>query len=347
MLEVIHPLAGRPWAIRADIAAQVHGVIARDGFAGLRHFAGLKAAVHAYDEERREMLAARGVRGGGGGGVALIQIIGTMTQRGDVIGSAETRSTAAAAQEVLAAAEDPKVDAGIIEVDSPGGEVYGVPELWQAIRRASAVKPFVTVANSVAASAALYAASAGTEFWITPSGEAGSLGVYALHVDVSKALYDMGEKPEFIVADDSPFKVEGNPYEPLTEDARAQLKKSVNRYMGMFVRDVARGRGVSVDYVRQSFGQGRMMGPQEAVAVRMADKVGTLEQAIARAAQLGAERRQERAGTRAAIAVPELAMEGEEPMPEPTPIESPIPESSAKPSLTADQEAAIARRRVL
>lgn len=342
MLELIHSLAGRPWAIRADIAAQVHGVITREGMAGLRHLAGFKAAVHAYDEEHRAVQAARGVRAQGGGAVALIPIIGTMTQRGDVIGSAETRSTAAAAQEVLAAAEDPKVDAGVIEIDSPGGEVYGVPELWQAIRRAAAVKPFLAVANSVAASAALYAASAGTEFWITPSGEAGSLGVYALHVDVSKALDDMGEKPEFIVADDSPFKVEGNPYEPLSDDARAQLKKSVNRYMGMFVRDVARGRGVGVDYVRQSFGQGRMLGPQEAVGVKMADRVGTLEQAVLRAAQLGQERRQERGASRAAIVVPEL--EDDAPAPAAEDVAAPPADS---PSMTPEQEAAIARRRAL
>jgi signal peptide peptidase SppA len=347
MLELVHHLAGRPWAIRADIAAQVHGLIAREGFAGLRQFAGMKSAVHAFDEERSERMAARrGMRAQGGGGVAVIPIIGTMTQRGDVIGSAETRSSAAAAEEVLAAAADPKVDAVVIEIDSPGGEVYGVPELWQAIRRSAAVKPVVVSINSVGASAALYAASAGTEVWITPSGEMGSLGVYALHVDVSKALDDMGEKPEFIVADDSPFKVEGNPYEPLSDDARAQLKKSVNRYMQMFVRDVARGRGVSVDYVRQNFGQGRMLGPQDAMAVKMADKVGTLEQAVARAAQLGQEQRQQANGPRASVVVPDLAME--DPEPEPEPYEpAPVEVKAAAPATTPEQDAAIARRRVL
>lgn len=295
MLTLIDRICGRPWAIRGDIAAMVRGMLDKEGLAGLRHLAELRAAVHAFDEGSREerLTARRGDRGAqASGNVALIPIVGTLTQRGDVINSAETRSTASVAEDVAAAAAEPKVDGIVLEVDSPGGEVYGVPEAWAAIHSAAKLKPVVAHANSQAASAALYLASAATEVGITPSGEMGSVGVYGLHVDISKMLEESGEKWEFIVADESPFKVEGNPAEPLTEDARAEMKKSVNRYMGMFVRDLSRGRGVSVEHVRQNFGRGRMLSPQEAVSVKMADWVGTLDQAIHRAAVLGVERRE-------------------------------------------------------
>lgn len=299
MRSLIEVVAGRPWAIRADIAAHVHQLVLREGIAGLRHLVALKTEGHA-------LAASMSGRGGGrgpGATVGVVPIVGILTQRGDVINSMETRSTASVADEVQALVADQKVDAVVLEIDSPGGEVYGVPEAWQATHAASKVKPVVAHANSMAASAALYIASAATELWVTPSGEVGSVGVYALHADESKALEAEGVAIEFIVADDSPFKVEGNPYEPLSDDARADMKKMVNRYMGMFVRDLARGRGVSVEHVRQSFGKGRMLGPQEAVTVKMADQVGTLEQAVRRAAQLGRERREQReAGAGAARA---------------------------------------------
>lgn len=309
MRSLVELLTGRPWAIRGDLAAHVQGLVAREGFAGLRHLAELKRGVHAFDGDERgpdRLMARRVDAAGGGTTVAVVPIIGMLTQRGDFINSAETRSTAAVADEVAALAADSKVDAVVLEIDSPGGEVSGVPEAYLAIRAAAGVKPVVAAVNSQMASAALYLGAAATEIIITPSGEAGSLGVYALHVDESAAMEAEGVKAEFVVADDSPHKVEGNSLGPLSDDARDQIKRSVNRYMGMFVRDVARGRKKAVEYVRENFGKGRMLSPAEAVQVGMADSVGTLQQAIRRAAALGKERREQaRTGPAAVVELPE------------------------------------------
>lgn len=286
MLSLIHAVAGRPWAIRSELADHVRGLIARDGIAGLRHLAAIKADVHGFDEGARADRAASLNGGGKLGTVAVVQAIGSLTQRPQIIGSAETRSTAQIAAEVRAASQDPNIDGILLEIDSPGGEVFGVPEAWASLRESARAKPVVAWANSVAASAALYLASAATEFWITPSGEAGSVGVYSLHVDISKALENMGEAWDFIVATKSPHKIEGNPTTALSEDARAHLQANVDRYMSMFVRDLAKGRGVSEKHVESSFGGGRMMGAAQAVSVGMADNVGTFEQVVRRAADL-------------------------------------------------------------
>lgn len=298
MLSMINAVTGRPWAIRADLAQHARGILTRDGLAGLRHLAELKLAAHSHDER---LQAARGGRAVGAADsvIAVIPVMGVLTQRGDVINSAETRSTARVAAEVSQAAANSEVNAILLEVDSPGGEVFGVPEAWAAIRQAAKSKPVVAVANSQAASAALWLASAASEFYVTPSGEAGSLGVYALHVDASKALEQAGERYTFITAADSPFKVEGNYTEPLSDDARAEFQKGVDRYMGMFVRDVAKGRGLSEKAVLKNFGQGRMLSPAEAVAARMVDGIGTFEQALLRAAELGRKARSTRQAGRA------------------------------------------------
>jgi signal peptide peptidase SppA len=283
MLSLIHAVAGRPWAIRAEIAFHVRGLLAKEGIAGLRHLAELKEEIHARDGR----MAGGPGRPAGGSTVAVIPVIGTLTQRVQAIGSVgETRSTADVAAEVRAAALEPSVDGVVLEVDSPGGEVFGVPEAWASIRESARMKPVVAHANSVAASAALYLASAAREVWVTPSGLVGSVGVYSLHVDASKALEQMGEAWDFIVATKSPYKIEGNPAGPLTGEARAHAQDRVDEYMGMFVRDLAKGRGVSEKHVEGNFGGGRMLGAGEAVDVRMADYVGTFDAAIRRAAQL-------------------------------------------------------------
>ena len=301
MLTLIHTIACRPWAVQGELAAHIRGMVLREGIAGLRHLAQLKAAIHAHDDEDGHPRAARGSRGvPAGASVAVVPVIGTLTQRGDVIESARTRSTADIADEVRAAAAEPKVDAVVLEVDSGGGEVFGVPEAWQAIREARKLKPVVAVANAMAGSAAYYLASAADELWVTPSGMVGSIGVYALHVDLSKWLEAEGEKWTFVSA--GRFKVEGNPAEPLGEEAAAAIQVDVDRYYDMFVRDVARGRGVAVEAVRAGFGEGRMVGARAAVTERMADQVGTLEQAIRRAAQLGQERRRDSGARAEAVA---------------------------------------------
>lgn len=283
MLNLIHAIAGRPWAIRSEIALHVRGLLAKEGIAGLRHLAALKAEVHQFDGAPGRPRGASG----SGGTVAVVPVIGTLTQRVQAIGSeGETRSTAEVAAEVRAAALEPSVDAILMEIDSPGGEVFGVPEAWASIRQSAGMKPVIAHANSVAASAALYLASAASELWVTPSGMVGSVGVYSLHVDMSKALEQMGEAWDFIVATDSPYKIEGNPSGPLTGEARAQAQREVDRYMRDFVRDLARGRSVSEKRVLNDFGGGRMLSPAEAVNVKMADHVGTFDQAVRRAAQL-------------------------------------------------------------
>jgi signal peptide peptidase SppA len=291
MLSLIHAVAGRPWAIRAEIALHVRGLLAREGISGLRHLAALKEEVHAFDPEGAARAKQNTLRTAESSNMFVVPVIGTLTQRGEMVGSAHTRSTADIAAEVRAAVMQPNVDAVLLEIDSPGGEVFGVPEAWTSIRESGRMKPVVAHANSVAASAALYLGSAANEFWVTPSGTVGSVGVYALHVDVSKALEQMGEAWDFIVAEKSPYKIEGNPAGPLTDEARGHMQREVNRYMDMFVRDLAKGRGVSEKAVLSDFGGGRMLSPTEAVRAKMADQVGTMDQAIRRAAQLGQQRR--------------------------------------------------------
>ncbi|MCC7371633.1 MAG: S49 family peptidase, partial [Chloroflexi bacterium] len=132
------------------------------------------------------------------------------------------------------------------------------------------------------ASAAYWIASSADEIVVTPSGEVGSIGVFTAHEDISAALEAEGVTVTLISA--GKYKTEGNPFEPLSEEARGAIQARVDDYYSMFVRAVARGRGVKPADVRGGFGQGRVVGADEAVRLGMADRVGTMAQTVERLA---------------------------------------------------------------
>jgi len=183
-------------------------------------------------------------------------------------------------QQFADAASDPEVEAIVVDIDSPGGMVDQIPETGDQIRAARATKPIVAVANTQAASAAYWLASQADEIVVTPSGDAGSIGVYELHRDLSAAHEQAGIVPTLISA--GKYKVEGNPYQPLGDEARASMQSDVDDYYRMFTAAVARGRGASVDDVRNGYGEGRSLHARQAVSAGLADRVGTLADTIRR-----------------------------------------------------------------
>jgi len=175
------------------------------------------------------------------------------------------------------AANDPEVGSILIDVDSPGGLIDLVPETAAEIRAVD--KPIKAVANTESASAAYWLASQADEFAVTPSGQVGSIGVYMLHTDWSAYNEALGVNPTYISA--GKFKTDGNPDEPLSDSAREAFQAQVDTYYGMFVSDVAVGRGTSDSAVRSDYGEGRMFLAQQAEAQGMVDEVASIEQVLA------------------------------------------------------------------
>ena len=185
-----------------------------------------------------------------------------------------------------AAVNNPSVSSILIDVDSPGGSTYGITELSNKIRKARGSKPIVAVANSLCASAAYWVASAADQLFATPSSDVGSIGVLCLHSDYSTMFENTGIKNTFIFADGSPYKVEGNQYEPLTEEARNQMQNEVDEFFEQFVADLARNREVSKATIRTDYGQGRCLSAKRAFASGMIDGICTLEELLKKQPQI-------------------------------------------------------------
>jgi signal peptide peptidase SppA len=231
------------------------------------------------------------------GTVAVIPIHGvierTRTYWGDVF--AEEIGAAIA---TLVDRDD--IGAIVLDVDSPGGVVFGIPELGEQIRAARKAKPIYAVTGSQMASAAYWIGSAASKLFAAPSAQVGSIGVWSAHVDVSKLLDEIGIKVTLISA--GKYKVEGHMFAPLEEEASAAMQERVNHYYDEFVAAVARNRGLRETRVRNGFGEGRELVAPDALDEGMIDGIATLGDLVAAIVP-------KRRGSRQASALADLAIE--------------------------------------
>ena len=270
-----------PWALMPERLNAVAAVLARwsRNTPASEDVMQRIAADRSAREVRRQSNQVNG--GGAGNGIAVLPLYGMVTQRGNMVddvsgpGSVSTQQFAASLRQALT---DESVSQILIDIDSPGGSVYGVAELADEIISARAQKPVIAIANSLAASAAYWIGACASEFYVTPGGEVGSIGVWQAHQDYSKAMDEAGVKTTLISA--GKFKVEGNPYTPLDEDAQAFMQSRVDDYYAAFTKAVAKGRGVSIAQVRDGMGQGRVLGAEAALASNMVDGIASLDDVV-------------------------------------------------------------------
>ena len=275
---ILGAVAAQPWAMRKEELLAMLNVVAIRAAGGFVSEPDKEAAINP---QRANAIAKKE------GGIAIVPVYGVLSQRMNMFsefsGGASTERTMRYLKEAL---DDSSVKAIVLDVDSPGGSVFGVKELGDFIMANRGDKPIVAQINSLSASGGYWITACCDDVAITPGGEVGSIGVYMLHDDYSKFLEDAGIKETFIFA--GKHKVEGNPFEPLTDEAREYFQSRVDEYYELFVDSVARGRNTTTKNVIENFGQGRIFGAKRAVELGMADRVATLDETLAR---YGASRR--------------------------------------------------------
>lgn len=264
-----------PWAILPSSLESIVEIVGR-------HQAGERLTEAEIASRIEGATPARGERRAGT--IVVLPIMGVIAHRAsmveDVSGPRGT-STEKVGRAFQAAVADPHVDGIVLDIHSPGGSVFGVEELANLIH--GATKPVLAHANAMAASAAYWLGSQAAEFTVTPSGEVGSIGVLTVHEDISKRADQEGVKVSYVSA--GQYKTEGNPFEPLGDEARQHLQSRVDAYHDTFVRAVARGRAVSQKDVRQNFGRGRLLGAEQALSLGMVDRVESFDAALERFAR--------------------------------------------------------------
>jgi signal peptide peptidase SppA len=213
-------------------------------------------------------------------GIAVVPVLGPLVARGDwlteLFGAAVYGEVGEAVEAALA---DPSVRGVLMKIDSPGGEVAGMFDLVDRLEalRQSAGKPLWAVASESATSAAYAIASAAERLYVTRTGEVGSIGVVAAHVDQSGADAKAGLAWTFIHA--GARKLDGNPHEPLSDPARTAIQADVDALYGELVSLVARSRNLAPEAVRGT--EAAIYRGRAGISAGLADRIGTVETALA------------------------------------------------------------------
>jgi signal peptide peptidase SppA len=196
-------------------------------------------------------------------------------------------------------ANDPGVSAIVLDIDSPGGSVFGIQELGDKIVAARSSKPIIGIANPMAASCALWLFSACAKRYVTPGGQVGSHGVIYDHFDYSQLFENAGIGITRFQS--SPKKDEFSSDRPLTEDASKRLQSIVDYYHETFTKALAKNYGIPSSKVTRDFGQGRMLLDIEAKSVGMVDGIAPFDQIVDKLAAKQTGGRTMRAGINSSI----------------------------------------------
>ncbi len=180
--------------------------------------------------------------------------------------------------------EDDKVKAIVMRVNSPGGSAMASESIWREVELTKKVKPIVVSMGDYAASGGYYISAAADSIFADPTTLTGSIGVFGLIPSFQKLFNDkLGI--HFDAVKTSKFAdMDVDMDRPLSEEEKGIIQGGVNKIYQVFLQRVAEGRKIDVAQV-DSIGQGRVWTGEQAVKLKLVDRVGTLDQAIAAAAK--------------------------------------------------------------
>lgn len=223
--------------------------------------------------------------------IVCLVAVGTTTIVGRVVGDAFTLSPVVGVVEIdgvisdaqvqleslESLADDDRVHAIVIRIDSPGGGVAPSQELYEEIDRVKATKPVVASLGNVAASGGYYVAAAAHTIVADPGTLTGSIGVIMEFRQLGPLAEKVGVGESIVKS--GPYKDIGNPLRTLTDAERTLLQGMVDDVYDQFVDAIARGRGMTPERVR-ALADGRLYSGAQAKAAGLVDELGGLKTAV-------------------------------------------------------------------
>ena len=215
-------------------------------------------------------------------GIAVVPLVGVLAKRANLFhmisGGASHQLFA---RDLAEAAADPRVDAILLEIDSPGGTADGTPAAAAAVNAVRGVKPITALADGCMCSGAYWIGAFADEVLAGDTiTQLGSIGVAARHVDMSKAQEARGVKVTDIVA--GKYKRVSSENAPLSDEGRASIQASVDAIYAEFVDAVAQARGRSVNHVLEHMADGRVFHARDAQKAGLIDGIASRAEAMGR-----------------------------------------------------------------
>ena len=204
--------------------------------------------------------------------VAVIDIVGVISRTDTVI------------DQIHQYRDDQTVKAIVLRINSPGGSVAPVQEIYSELRKLE--KPIVASMGSTAASGGYYIAAIADEILANPGTLTGSIGVIMQFTKL-KGLYEkIGLEQQVIKS--GKFKDTGSSMRDMTDEERALLQATLDDVHNQFIDAVFEGRQAHLTREEiVTLADGRVFSGQQAFGHKMVDQLGNLPDAIERAGELG------------------------------------------------------------
>lgn len=181
------------------------------------------------------------------------------------------------------AAEDDKVKAIVLRVNSPGGSALASDIIWRELELAKALKPVVVSMGNVAASGGYYIAAGADKIFAEPTTITGSIGVFGMVPNITELAENIGINAEQVGTNKN--SVDYSLFEPMSDTFRNTVQESIETTYATFLDRVAQGRGISMAEA-DSMAQGRVWSGVDAKRLGLVDELGNLDEAIEAAANM-------------------------------------------------------------
>jgi protease-4 len=229
----------------------------------------------------RYLAATQSVIPASGDAVGIVYVTGNIVDGEAPRGTAGGHTIARAIADAVADNED--IKALVVRVDSGGGSVLASEEIRQALIDAKKEGlPIVASFGPVAASGGYWVATAADEIIAQPSTITGSIGVFAILPSFNRTLAEIGIGTGTVKS--TPFSGEPNIIEGLSPDTRTILQSGVEDIYRRFTTLVSTARKLPIAEVDR-IGQGRVWAGSTALELKLVDKMGGLDVAVAAAAK--------------------------------------------------------------
>ncbi len=238
---------------------------------------GPSAETAVYEEEY--------VSGEGPEKIVAVPVEGTIAPAESSLGGVEPTATPEGLADALRqAADDPSVQAVVLEINSPGGGVTASDQMHQSILdfKKNTEKPVVVSMGDVAASGGYYISTAADRIVANETTLTGSLGVIFQLTNFSEAADKYGISQ--VVIKSGKFKDIGNSFRKMTPEEREILQSLVDESYDEFVDVISEGRGIPKERVRE-IADGRIYSGSQARELGLVDSFGGLDEAAAIAAE--------------------------------------------------------------
>ncbi|MBO7191260.1 MAG: signal peptide peptidase SppA [Elusimicrobiaceae bacterium] len=218
-------------------------------------------------------------------GIAWIKVRGVISQDDNNGPFSRPQGASAIAKRIRQAAEDKNVKAIVLDINSPGGTVASVQNIYGELLKAKEQgKKIVALMRDVAASGGFYIAMAADKIVAEPGTITGSVGVIMQTGNVEGLFEKIGVKVTPITS--GKYKDMGSAYRPMTDAEKAILQDMVNDTYAQFFAAVKAGRpGIKPEDLME-YTDGRVFTGQRAYNIGFIDKLGGEEEARLLAGEL-------------------------------------------------------------